>query len=154
MNSLIKLTIKILAIYKRLSILDKKGQNLCNFYNADKELVSICICLMDINLKEALEQGKQQEHILMALEFAQEFLKNYDLPEKEFKTIIECIKSHHGTDKYNCIESEICANDDCYIFIHPNTGLLVKRGKTLEEQYKNLSLDQAKEEWKIITTCS
>lgn len=140
----------------------KKGEKLSDFYNADKELVSIGICFMDIKLKEALQSGKQKEHMSMAVEFAKNFLNDYNLTKKEIKIIINCIEAHHGTVNFDYIEAEICANADCYIFIHPKgvfsyTGLLVKRGKSLEEQiqqlkskleekYKILSLDQAKME--------
>lgn len=140
----------------------EKGEKLSNFYNVDKELVSIGICFMDIKLKEALAQGKQKEHMNMASEFAKEFLKDYDLTKREFEIIINCIEAHHGTIEFDCIEAEICANADCYIFIHPKgvflyTGLLAKRGKSIQEQIQQLknkleekhnilSLDQAKKE--------
>lgn len=138
------------------------GKRLSNFYNADSDLVLIGTCFEDIKLREALAMGRLKEHILMAVEFAKEFLKDYDLTEEEIKIIINCIEAHHGTISYKYIEAEVCANADCYNFIHPKgvfiyMSLLVRRGMTIEqliqqlknkldEKYKILSLTYAKSE--------
>lgn len=140
----------------------KKGEELSDLYKADKELVSISICLMDIKLKEAKQKGKIGEHVAMAVEFAKSFLKEYTLTEEEFDKIINGIEAHHGKVSFKYKEAEIVCNADCYIFIHPMgvfqyVGLLAKRkediksqveqlkGK-LEEKYQLLTLDKAKEE--------
>lgn len=162
LEDILKLAKQNVAMPELLDFAIMKGEALANFYNADKALVSIGICFMGIKLQEALSQGRQKEHTIMASEFAKEFLKNYDLTKEEIKIITNCIEAHHGTIAFDYIESEICANADCYIFIHPKgvflyTGLLAKRGKTLEEQinqlknkleekYKILSLKKAQEE--------
>ncbi len=98
----------------------------------------------------------------MSYEFAKEFLKDYDITEEELDKIMNCIEAHHGGVPFTCIEAEVCANADCYRFIHPIgvftfAEVLVKRGTDLEEQIKQLkykleekhkiiSLDQVKEE--------
>lgn len=139
-----------------------KGRDLSNFYNADCDIVLIGMCLMDIKLKEALALGKGEQHVAMALEFAREFLKHYDITEEEFHKIINCIEAHHGDVPFSCIEAEICTNADCYIFIHPigvftYLGVWAKRTDVLEEQIEKtkykleekhslLSLDKAKED--------
>lgn len=114
---------------------------------------------MDIKLKEAISLNKHKEHIKMAVEFAEEFLKMYDVSDDEKEAIINCIEAHHKTVPFKCLEAEICVNADCYMFIHPigvftYRELLIKRGKSLKEQilqvqsklqekYKFISLDKA-----------
>lgn len=140
----------------------KKGEELAELYKADKELVRISICLMDIKLKEAKQQGKIGEHVAMAVEFAKDFLKDYSLTEEEFDKIINAVEAHHGKIPFKYKEAEIVCNADCYIFIHPMgvfqyAGLLAKRGENikqqveqlkgkLEEKYSLLTLDGAKED--------
>ncbi len=121
----------------------KKGRELAEYYNANQDIVSIGVCFMDIKLKEALSLNKQPEHIKMAVDFATEFLKDYDISDAEKEDIINCIEAHHKTIPFKCIEAEICANADCYVFIHPigiftYMGLLIKRGKSLNEQVLQL----------------
>ena len=75
--------------------------------------------------------------------------------------IINCVEAHHGTIPFDSIEAEICANADCYRFIHPKgfflfLTILGKRGsfpdaldmaeKKLDEKYNILSLDFCKNE--------
>ena len=114
-----------------LQISLEKGAELAEFYQADKELVLIGICLMD-------------------------------LTESEYDKIINCVEAHHKDIPFSCIEAEICANADCYRFIHPRgvfiqDGVLSKRtddfaeridglNRKLEEKHNILSLDKAKEE--------
>ncbi len=117
---------------------------------------------MDIKLSDAIKGGRQQEHVNMSYEFAKEFLKDYDITEEELDKIMNCIEAHHGGVPFTCIEAEVCANADCYRFIHPIgvftfAGVLTKNGDNLEEQinqlkykleekHKILSLNKAKEE--------
>lgn len=139
-----------------------KGKLLAKEYNADEELVLIGICFMDIKLGEAVKQGKGLDHVNMGLGFAKDYLKEYDLTDEEKDKIMNCIEAHHGDIAFSCIESEICANADCYRFIHPfgvfaHANLISKKVddfKTyieqlkfkLEEKYNILSLKKAKEE--------
>jgi len=48
-----------------------------------------------------------------------EFLKNYDLSAKVKDTLINAVYAHHGAIPFISVESEICANADCYRFAHP-----------------------------------
>ena len=145
-----------------LQISLEKGAELAEFYQADKELVLIGICLMDIQLSAAINQGRQKEHVIMSSDFAKSFLSTYDLTESEYDQIINCVEAHHKDIPFSCIEAEICANADCYRFIHPRgvfiqDGVLSKRtddfaeridglNRKLEEKHNILSLDKAKEE--------
>lgn len=140
----------------------EKGKSLAKYYNVDEDVVLIGIYLMDYKLKEAGKLGKKQEHVNMAVEFAKDFLNNYDITNDEKEKIINCIEAHHGKVPFQCIEAEICANADCYRFLSP-TGvfayicflttkldnledILSKVMKKMNEKYKILSLDKAKEE--------
>ena len=145
-----------------LDISLEKGKMLAEEYNAYIDLVLIGILLMDIKLSEAMRQGKGQNHTKMASDFAKEFLKNYDLTDKEKNILINSIEAHHGKVPYESIEAEVCANADCYRFIHPLgvftfIGVLAKRDlpfedqikglkAKLDEKYNILSLPKAKEE--------
>ena len=131
-------------------------------YNADVNLVLIGCVLMDIKLSEARKLNKIPEHPKMASDFAKEFMKDYDLTDEEKEKIINAIEAHHGKIPYTCLEAEICANADCYRFIHPVgvftfQGVLSKRTDNfveqieslkykLNEKYNILSLPKAKEE--------
>lgn len=138
------------------------GEQLANIYHADKDIVAIGLYLMDIKLKEAGRLGKKKEHVKMASDFAKQFLKDYDLKKEEYEKIINCIEAHHGSVPFTCVEAEICANADCYRFIHPK-GIFayfqfltskqssleecVEKVKSkLEEKHKIISLDRAKED--------
>lgn len=138
------------------------GEKLAEYYHADKDIVAISLYLMDSKLKEAGKLGKKQEHANMASEFAKEFLKDYNLTDEEFNKIINSIEAHHGKISFQCIEAEICANADCYRFIHPKgvftyfsflTTKLdcledqIKKAKAkLQEKHEILSLDKVREE--------
>lgn len=120
-----------------------KGKMLAKEYNADIDFVTIGICLMDIKLSEAHKLNKTPEHVKMASDFAKEYLEEYDLTKEEKNKLINCIEAHHGKIPFTCIEAEICANADCYRFIHPfgvftYAGVLAKRTDDFKEQIKQL----------------
>lgn len=138
------------------------GMKLADIYSADKEIIKIAIALMDLKIKEAREKGDITLHTSLAIEFTKDYIKDYDLTNEDIEKIINCIEAHHGAVPYKSIEAEIVANADCYIFIHPRgvfayKSLLEKRGMAfseqfrqlkfkLEEKYKLLSLEEAKNE--------
>ena len=72
------------------------GKKLASYYKVDETIVLVGLYLMDSKLKEARIQNKKQEHTQMAVEFAKEFLKNYDITKVEYDKIINCIEAHHG----------------------------------------------------------
>lgn len=139
-----------------------KGKMLAKEYNVDEDFVTIGVCLMDIKLGEAHKLNKAQEHVKMASDFAKEFLEEYDLTKEEKDKLINCIEAHHGKIPFTCMEAEVCANADCYRFIHPvgvftYAGVLAKRTSDFKEQvtqlkyklnekYNILSLPKAKED--------
>lgn len=141
---------------------NQKGQELAKKLNADADLVMLGTILMDVKLGECFKEGKLEEHTPRSAKATVGFLKQFDLDEEIKKKIINCVEAHHHTKDYICLEAEICANADCYRFLHPRGifGALVLWGerdqnlnnvlkqveKKFEEKQKILSLDICKKE--------
>lgn len=121
----------------------KKGGELALQHQANIDIVRIGISLMDLKLLEAQSLGIPKEHTNMALVAAQEILNDYDLPFEVRENILHCVTEHHGVEKYFSIESEICANADCYKFLDPKgilayCSLLGRRYHDLEQEWRQL----------------
>lgn len=98
---------------------------------------------MDLKLLEAQSLGQAKKHTEMAVDATIEMLKDYDIDEEIKKNIINCVKEHHGSSKYYSIESEICANADCYKFLTPKgilayCSLLGRRHHNLDKEWEQL----------------
>ncbi len=98
---------------------------------------------MDLKLLEAQSLGQAKKHTEMAVDATIEMLKDYDIDEEIKKNIINCVKEHHGSSKYYSIESEICANADCYKFLTPKgilayCSLLGRRYHNLDKEWEQL----------------
>ena len=136
---------------EHLNISIDKSNMLADYYKANKDIVKFSILLMDIKLGEAIKNNLGKEHVKMSSNFAKEFLKQSDFTSEEQDKIINCIDAHHGDVPFTCIEAEICANADCYRFIHP-VGVfsfllfLSKNSDNLIENIKSLKfkLDEKK----------
>ncbi len=142
-------------------ISEKKALELAEKFDVDKTIVHVGSCLSDLKLGQALKEGKIQDHIKMSSDAAKEFLKKFDIDDEAKTKIINCIEAHHGTIPFECKEAEICANADCYRFMHPkgifeyfaNLGkrtddiyeILDQVEKKMEEKHNTLSLDTCKE---------
>ena len=124
---------------------NKKGQDFAKKLKADKDLVMLGTILMDLKLGECLNQGKVKEHVSRSTEASKKFLKKFNLDQKTFDKIINCVEAHHGTKKFICIEAEICANADCYRFIAPKNvfeaiSVYLKEGDTIDEALDHISM--------------
>ena len=144
----------------KLSI--KKGQELAEKLGAEKDIVMLGTIFMDLKLGECLKENKLAEHVERSSSASKEFLEQFDLSEEVKNKIINCVEEHHGVEKFSCKESEICANADCYRFIHPRGVLayltllgkryddfedcLTQLTKKMEEKYSVLSIDICKQE--------
>ncbi len=122
--------------------------------NADIGAVQLGSKLMDIKLGQAISEKKKEEHINMALGFAQEFFMNYPLNEVLKAKVIACIKEHKD-NKFSCIESEICANARCYNFLVPKKILKIfytykLRGYNYDEIFM-LASEKVEEKWNKLT---
>ena len=143
-------------------ISEKKALELTKKLNADQKITKIGIYLMDLKLGQAIKENKLNDHIKMGSKTAKDFLKDKELTKEEKDKIINCIEAHHKEVPFTCLEAEICANADCYRFIHPKgffafLHILGKRNKSfqesldfaeskLDEKYNNLSLKHCKDE--------
>lgn len=141
----------------------KEGKRLAKLYDANEDVVTISLALIDAKLPEAVRLGTPKEHTKMGLSAAKEILdKVTDMSDEMKENILKCIEEHHGSDKYYSIESEVVANADCYKFLSPK-GIITyisilgrrlndfeKEWEQLEmkmdEKYQHLSLDIAKSE--------
>jgi hypothetical protein len=138
------------------------GQNLAKKIKANRDIVMLGCILMDIKLGEAAKDGQRELHTQLGAEAGNKFLNNFELDRRTRNAIINCIEAHHATVPFTCKEAEICANADCYRFIHPlgffaylnsqgsdrRTFLecIDKSEAKLDEKYKILSIDICKRE--------
>ena len=143
-------------------ITEKKGLKLSKKLKADKNVVLLGVYFMDIKLGQAIKENKLSEHVKIGVEATKEFLNKYNLDDSVKEKVINCVEAHHKDVPFTCMEAEICANADCYRFIHPkgffaNLTSLGNRGfgfnetldqaeKKLDEKYNILSLDICKKE--------
>jgi HD superfamily phosphodiesterase len=139
-----------------------KALELANKLGGDQMVVTLGATLMDLKLGQAIKEDRLKDHVSMGVEASRLFLNNYSLDKKIKEKILNCIESHHRDVEFNSIEAEICANADCYRFIHPRGflayfTLLGKRYDNfddclrqaemkLDEKNQILSLDICKEE--------
>ena len=140
---------------------NSKGQELAEKLGADKDIVMLGTILMDVKLGECFKEGKLEQHVDRSAEATKKFLEKFDIDKATKNKIINCVEAHHG-GKFICKEAEICANADCYRFLHPRgvfayfelTGKrfndisesLELAEKKLEEKHNILSLDICKKE--------
>ncbi len=65
-------------ILEHFELSNKKGQELAEKLNADKDIVMLGTILMDLKLGECLKEGKLDEHIDRSSEASKEFLNQFD----------------------------------------------------------------------------
>jgi len=121
----------------------EKAEMLAKKANANVELVKIGLALMDVKIGQAFAEKRLAEHVAMSSDFAKTFLAPYNLSEQEVTVIINCIEAHHGKIPFSYIEAEVCANADCYRFMHPKGVLyylttLAKRGGDFSAQINQM----------------
>lgn len=142
---------------------EKKALKLAEKLNANKMIVHVGVCLMDLKLGQAFKENRLTEHVKMSVEATKEFLNRFDIDDNSKEKIINCVEAHHG-GPYKCTEAEICANADCYRFIYPKgffvyLTVLGRRfkdflealnaaEKKMDEKYDVLSLDICKNDLK------
>ncbi|MCJ7804205.1 hypothetical protein MUP35_00520 [Patescibacteria group bacterium] len=117
------------------------GRRLTKAYRVNEDFVLACLNFMDVKVGEAFANNRIQDHIQMSLEASLTALKPLSLDKKLIKKISGCILNHHGAKRYPSIEAEICANADCFKFLHPRAFIafiasLGKRGRPFEDLLK------------------
>ena len=139
-----------------------KGEELAKKLKANVDLVKCGVALMDIKLGEAISLGKQAEHVKLSYDYAKKILEENKVDSKTKQILLNCVEAHHGKVKFQSLEAEICANADCYRFIHPQgvftfIPTVTRRNKSqndtidavlakLEEKHNILSLEICKKE--------
>ena len=139
----------------------KKGNELADYYNADKEIIQIGLYLMDATGPRLAKKNMREKHVEIGVEKTKEILTRYDIDQATKDKIINCVAAHHRDEEFLSIEAEICANIDCYNFIHPRgvfAYCLVLKNRfgndldkildqieyKLKEKYNIISLDRVK----------
>lgn len=162
-----KYALKEIALYgspkiEHFFLSNEKWQELAEKLWAEKNIILLWTILMDLKIGQCIKEGKLSEHVQRSSEAAQEFLKQFDIDKDTLEKIISCIESHHWVNQYFCKEAEICANADCYRFIHPRgifaavvlfgwrdgnvDNVLLQVEAKIDEKYNVLSLDICKHE--------
>lgn len=113
----------------------EKGQFLAESLGANSTIVDIGVAMMDFKLGQAFKEKRLAEHVKMSAEAAKAFLKEHNVPENISRIVINAAEAHHGGIPFVSVESEICANADCYRFIHPKGVFLYLTvlGKRLDD---------------------
>lgn len=143
-----------------LGVLDdlalEKALDLAKKYNANETIIRIAMNFMDSKLPEASKEGVPKEHIARGLKVCEEYLeKLVDASKEDKENILACVREHHGCEKYFSIESEICANADCYKFMSPRgimayASILARRHNNLDMEWDMLEA-KMDEKSKIVT---
>ncbi|MEW6617153.1 MAG: hypothetical protein AB1333_01910 [Patescibacteria group bacterium] len=137
-----------------INLSNREGQKIAGMLNANREIVMLGTLFMDCALGEALQQGKLKEHVKMSVDKAEKILNEFsEITEVERKNIMNCIKEHHGTDKFSSLESEIVCNADCYRFISVE-GVIggIKNFRDIEvNDLVVLWLEKADEKWNALS---
>lgn len=132
-----------------------KGQEIAKKLKADEDVVALGTRLMDIKIGEAIKQNRLQDHVKMSAEYAKEIISKYKIENELIDKIINCVEAHHKQVPFTSIESEICANADCYRFLNPKVAIhffanLQKRDMDFDESVKYFE-SKVDEKWKILS---
>lgn len=143
------------AIRPLFVIANNVGQILAEKLNADRNIVMIGTLFMDLKHRQAKEENRLHDHVKMSYDAAKEFLNKYNIDRKTTYKILNCVEAHHRKVLFTCTEAEICANADCYKFLHPKgffqyIGILSKRDGNFEDILK-LAEEKLDEKWKILS---
>lgn len=137
-----------------IDLTNQKGQALAEVLGADKDVILMGTLLMDCMLGVAMKEGRVKDHIEMGESEAREFLSRFpELIGSERENILQCVKQHHGAEKFYSLEAEICCNADCYRFASVRGvigGMRHSRPMPLEELVNLYSL-KADEKWNVLS---
>jgi len=147
---------------ENFEISEKKAIELASTRDVDPKIVKLGVYLMDLKLGQAYNENRLPDHVNMSVAAATEFLDKFGIDASSKEKIINCIEAHHKSVPFTCMEAEICANADCYRFIHPKgvfgyfafwatkrkkfPELLDMAEAKLDEKHAILSLPECKEE--------
>ncbi len=144
-----------------IELANEEGQKLADALGADKKIVLLGTLLMDCVLGQAIKQGKRAEHAEICAAKAGELLDRFkEVEQSEKDNVLVCIRQHHGAEKFETKEAEICCNADCYRFASikgvlggmrmgremPIEELVSLYKGKVEEKWSALSLDACRKE--------
>lgn len=143
-----------MPIKMHVDLATAKGIELAKKFNADLEIVEAGTLMMDCILGDAIQEGRVKDHVEMCYAKTKEILAEFnDISKEDKENILQCVKQHHGSDKFYSIESEICCNADCYRFISIK-GFTISvrylRDMPFEEMVK-LVTNKVDEKWNALT---
>jgi len=132
----------------------EKGQWLAKKLKADKNIVFLGTLLMDCKLGQAFKEGRLKDHVDISLKKSKQILSaDKDITSRESVIVLECVKKHHGSLKFDSLEAEICCNADCYKFASVKGvigGIANFRQMTVDDIVKLYSA-KADEKWQALT---
>lgn len=136
------------------------GVKLAKELGANGQIVEAGTLLMDCLIGQALKENRLVDHVQMSLDKTNELLAQSSLTAEQKENIHHCVLEHHGVEKFYSIESEICANADCYRFISikgfmyatrylrkmPFNDLVELLSKKVDEKWSVLTINACKKE--------
>lgn len=93
------------------------GTRLAQQLGANINIVQVGTLLMDCRIGQALKENRLGDHVQMSLDKTNELLSDSNIADEDKENIRHCVQEHHGVGKFYSLESEICANSDCYRFV-------------------------------------
>lgn len=149
-----------MPLLKHIDLSREVGLNLAEKLGADKDVVEIGTLMMGCMIGKALQEDRLAEHVEMSLNRTDQMLEEIDIADETKENIRHCVSEHHGVDNYFSLESEICANADCYRFVSIRGFMYATRflrdmefenlisllSNKVDEKWNVLSLDVCKEE--------
>ncbi len=133
---------------------NEKGLKLAEALHANKDIVSAGTFLMDSMLGAAMTEGRLKEHVMMAVKKTKELFGEFpELTEEEKENILNCVREHHGAERFSSLESEICCNADCYRFLSME-GVVggMKNFREMEKkELIDLFLKKGEEKWNVLS---
>ncbi|MBI3032339.1 hypothetical protein HYY69_02590 [Candidatus Woesearchaeota archaeon] len=124
-------------------------------YALGKNIVALGTLFMDLKLGEAQQKHILQQHAKMSSDAAKVFLEQHKVNNDLITKVLNCIEAHHAEIPFTCKEAEICANADCYRFLHPKgiyayLHMFGMRGMDFSKALKQVQ-NKADEKWRILT---
>lgn len=143
-----------MPIKMHVDLATAKGVELAKQLNANAKIVEAGTLMMDCVLGDAIKEGRVKDHVEMCYQKTKEIFSEFeDISDKNKENIFQCVKQHHGSDKFHSLESEICCNADCYRFVSTK-GFIISvrflRDMSFDEMVELVS-NKVGEKWSALT---
>lgn len=94
----------------------EKGKELAKKYKLEENSVMAALYLAHIVYNDKEDSEIQIDHPKLSAELAKKYLNEWGVFDKEMKSIVDAIASHHN-NKSNSVFSEIVRNAECFKFV-------------------------------------